>query len=70
MDFNKMIMFRLVDDFEKAMTRSAKSFKEVSQIVSRSHPEIMFTLQEWEHLDKETQDNIILRIQKTLKSIM
>lgn len=69
MDFNKVIMFRLVDDFEKAMTRSAKSFKEISQIVSLSHPEIMFTLQEWEHLDKETQDKIIGRIKNSLKSI-
>ncbi len=69
MDFNKVIMFRLVGDFEKAITRSGKSFKVVSQMVSSSHPEILFTLHEWEQLNDETQKKIIGRIKRTLKSI-
>jgi hypothetical protein len=62
-------MFRLVGDFEKVITKSGKSFKEISQIVSSSHPEILFTLQDWEQINEETQNMIIGRIKKTLKSI-
>ncbi|MBP2653334.1 MAG: hypothetical protein H6Q73_903 [Firmicutes bacterium] len=69
LNLNTKIMSLVVDEIERTITRTGKSFRDISNTLSSLHPEILFTPEDWEQLPQDTQDGIIHRIKKTLGSL-
>jgi len=65
-ELNKKIMFLLIDEISRSASHSRTSFRKIINTIANSHPEILFSIEEWDQLGQETKDKIISRIKRTL----
>ncbi|MBP2653564.1 MAG: hypothetical protein H6Q73_1133 [Firmicutes bacterium] len=65
---NSKIMGLVIDELEKAVTRTGKSIHDITNTLSSMHPEILFSPEDWDRLLQKTKDGIINKIRKTLES--
>ena len=68
LNLNRKIMRLVVDELERVVARTGRSFHDITNTLANLHPEILFTSEDWERLPSETKDGIINRIIKTLES--
>ena len=68
-EFNKAIMFQIVDEIGRATSCSGKSRDEIINILTLQHPEIICSEDDWNEMNQETQENIVRRIKETITSL-
>ncbi len=66
---NKAVLLFLASEIDNATLRSNKSFHEIANSVTASHPEITLSEHDWVQLDQKTKNAILSRVKKTLEAI-
>ncbi|MBP2654039.1 MAG: hypothetical protein H6Q73_1608 [Firmicutes bacterium] len=66
---NKKIMLLLIDEISQSASHSRTSLQKIINTLVNSHPELLFSIEEWDQLAQETKDNIISRIKRTLVAL-
>ena len=69
LELNSKVMGLVVDEITRAVTRTGRSFHDITNYLSTIYPEILFSIEDWDHLSLKAKDGIILRIIKTLDSL-
>ncbi|MBP2643941.1 MAG: hypothetical protein H6Q67_1828 [Firmicutes bacterium] len=66
---NSKVMGLVVDELTRAATQTGRSLHDITNSLSTIYPEILFSIDDWDHLSLEAKDGIISRIIKTLDSL-
>jgi hypothetical protein len=66
---NTSIFHLCVDELARTVSHSGKSTNEILNALAASHPEITYDEEDWNEINQEIKDQIVLRVKRTLSSI-
>jgi len=59
----------VVDEITRTVTRTGRSFRDITNNLSNIYPEILFTSDDWDQLPYKAKDGIISRIIRSLETL-
>jgi len=69
LNINSTIMGLVVDEITRTVTRTGRSFRDITNNLSNIYPEILFTSDDWDQLPYKAKDGIISRIIRSLETL-
>jgi len=69
LELNSKIMGLVVEELTRAVSRTGKSFHDITNHLSTLYPETLFTIEDWDNLPEQAKEGIIHRISKAIESL-
>ncbi|MBP2643603.1 MAG: hypothetical protein H6Q67_1490 [Firmicutes bacterium] len=69
LELNSKVMGSVVEELTRAVSRTGRSFYDITNYLSTIYPEILFTSDDWDQLPYRVKDGIISRIISSLETL-